>query len=85
MFVADSIYQLKEIIADMINRYKINISYTHTLYAKTWALNALRGSLGYFFMLLLEYFRTLAQVTHIDIDKGNQLKFFFFMAIGCSI
>lgn len=89
MFVVNCIYRLKEIIANMINIYKIDISYTLAWHEKIWALNALRGSPEYSFKLLLEYCHNLMLcnhdiVTHIKTYEGNQFKFFF-MALGCFV
>lgn len=84
----DRIYRPKEIIIDVIDRYKIHISYTQVLRAKNQTLNALRGLLEEFFSLLPKYSTTLSNRTltqlHILRHEDNQFKFFF-MVLECSI
>ncbi|XP_044479364.1 protein FAR1-RELATED SEQUENCE 5-like [Mangifera indica] len=89
MFVVDRIYRPKEIISDIADRYRIDISYTQAWRAKTYAINALRGSLEESFGILREYCHNLelknpGTMTRIDVDLQNRFKFFF-MCMGCSI
>lgn len=71
----------------MVDRYKIDKSHSQAWHAKAWACNVLKGSTEEFFMLLPEHCHNLIlqnpkTVTHIDIDAGNQFKFFFFYGFG---
>ncbi|XP_044492696.1 uncharacterized protein LOC123216324 [Mangifera indica] len=89
MFVVDRIYRPKEIISDMADRYRIDISYTQAWRAKTYAINALRGSPKESFGILREYCHNLelknpGTMARIDVDLENRFKFFF-MCMGCSI
>ncbi|XP_044500271.1 uncharacterized protein LOC123221497 [Mangifera indica] len=89
MFVVDRIYRPKEIISDMADRYRIDISYTQAWRAKTYAINALRGSPEESFGILREYCHNLelknpGTMARIDVDLENRFKFFF-MCMGCSI
>lgn len=81
MFVIDCTYRLKEIVTDMVDRYKIDILYTQVWHVKTWALNALKGSPDDSFMLLSEHCHNLVlcntnTLIYIVIDEGNWFKFF---------
>ncbi|XP_044500237.1 uncharacterized protein LOC123221453 [Mangifera indica] len=89
MFVVDRIYRPKEIISDMADRYRIDISYTQAWRAKTYVINALQGSPEESFGILREYCHNLelknpGTMVRIDVDLENRFKFFF-MCMGCSI
>lgn len=71
MFVVDSTYLPKEIIFDMTNRYKIDISFTQAWRAKMYAINALRGSLEESFILLPEYWSPW-KYCHFNIGVSEQ-------------
>ncbi|XP_044468165.1 uncharacterized protein LOC123197816 [Mangifera indica] len=85
----DRIYRPKEIIVDIADRYKIDISYSQAWRARNWALNSLKGSPEESFMLLPDYCYNLQRsnpgtVTAIETDDAHRFKYFF-MALGCSI
>ncbi|XP_044461839.1 uncharacterized protein LOC123193118 [Mangifera indica] len=90
MFTASNrIYRLKDIITNVADRYKIDISYTQAWRAKNWALNEIRSSPEESFRQLPIYCYNLEQknsgiVTHIDTNMDNRFHFVF-MALGCSI
>lgn len=69
MFVVNQIYQPKEIIFNIIDRYKIDILYTQVWHAKTYALNALQGSPEKSFMLLPEHYHNL-QLKNLRTQKS---------------
>ncbi|XP_044497711.1 uncharacterized protein LOC123219789 [Mangifera indica] len=86
---SNRIYRPKDIITDVADRYKIDISYTQAWRAKNWALNEIRGSPEESFRQLPVYCYNLEQknpgtITHIDTDMDNRFRFVF-MALGCSI
>ena len=87
--MVDRVYRPKEIISDMADRYRIDISYSQAWRAKNWAMNALRGSAEESFLLLPEYCHNLklrnpGTVTYIQTDADDRFDFFF-MSLGCSI
>ncbi|XP_044510149.1 uncharacterized protein LOC123228755 [Mangifera indica] len=85
----DRVYRPKDIITDIVNRYRIDISYAQAWRAKNWALNEIRGSPEESFRLLSTFCHNLEQqnpgsITQIDTD-GDHRFYFVFMAFGCSI
>ncbi|XP_044461107.1 uncharacterized protein LOC123192549 [Mangifera indica] len=87
--LVDRVYQPKEIIVYIVDRYKIDISYAQAWRARNWALQSLRGTPEESFMLLPEYCLNLERcnprtVTHILTDEEDRFKYYY-MAFGCSI
>ena len=85
----DRIYRPKEIIVDIADRYKIDISYSQAWRARNWAINSLRGSPEESFMLLPDYCYNLQRtnpgtITAIETDDDHRFTNFF-MALGCTV
>lgn len=77
IFVIPRIYQPKEIIYDMTDKYKIDVSNTQAWCAKTYVINALQRYVDKSFLLLFDYchnpkLQNPRTVTHIDTNTENK-------------